>query len=72
MVKITPCPQFYAPRLGPQPRIFHPISENNDQSTFKLRGPRPIRRAPTIMVLSDFWLLYLMRFAISAPKGLEP
>ena len=47
------------------------------QSTLNLRGPRPIRRAPTIMVSSDYLSPVLLAptfgpDTIPAPKGLEP
>lgn len=39
----------------------------------QIRGPRPIRKAATIMVLCDFWSTY---FGVAphrrAPKDLEP
>ena len=39
--------------------IFHPISKT--QSILKLRGPIPIRRAPTIIFKAIFWRAYFWR-----------
>ena len=52
MTKIISCARICAPLLGPQLRHFS--SDFKKQSTRLVRVSRPIRRAPTIMVLSDF------------------